>query len=368
MQGFIFTGEKSGEAHGFLLVQALLKEMPTLKITGVFGSQITSLGFTPIIPMEAFQMIGFTAVIKALPRIYKNFKKVLRFILESSPNFVVLIDYPGFNLRLAKALRKKNYRGKIIHYICPSVWAWKKERINEMAKTLDLLLCIFPFEAELFTNTPLKALYVGNPTLEATENYYFKNDWKKELKIDPNHPILAIFPGSRQQEIEHNLPIQLAAAELLKKEFPSLEICVSNACSKYHNIPSRYTYELMKEAYVAISKCGTVCLELALFQTPTVVTYQISKWNYLIAKYLFKLDKLPFFSLPNILLKKSLFKELIYTYFTKESTYKEAKALFNLQEQARCKMMCQELKDQLQTTLPPSTLAAKAIFNLLNPS
>jgi lipid-A-disaccharide synthase len=365
MNCFIFTGEKSGDQHGANLIAALEKKIPNLNVTGVFGDDIKNLGHTPIIDMEEFQVMGFSSVIKALPRLKKHFDTIINNILSLKPDFVILVDYPGFNLRLAKKLRKKNYSGKIIHYICPSVWAWKKERITSMAKTLDLLLCILPFEPKYFAYTNLEAIYVGNPTLESIENHTFRTDWKRRLGIPEKRPLLALFPGSRKEEIKRNLPLQLEAARLLKKDFPELLVCVSGADSEFYNIPYEYTYELMKDAALSFAKCGTVILELALLKTPTVVTYQISHINYLIAKHLFNLHKLPFFSLPNILLKKEVFPELIYYNFTAKNTYEKGKELLSSPRNENCLRDCMFVKEALETSRSCSEVGAEVILSLL---
>jgi lipid-A-disaccharide synthase len=364
MKCFIFAGEKSGDMHGANLLVALKNKLPNLELTGVFGDKIKALGYKPLIDMKEFQVMGFSEVIKALPRLRRHFKTLLSFIIESKPDLVILVDYPGFNLRLASKLRKKGFLGKIVHYVCPSVWAWKKGRIEAMAKTLDLLLCIFPFEPKYFSHTDLEAIYIGNPTLEAIEKHSFQSDWKRRLGIPEKRPLLALFPGSRIDEIKRNLPIQLKAAELLKKDFPELVICVSGVASKYYEIPYEYTYELMKDTALSFAKCGTTILELALLQTPTVVTYQVSHVNFFIAKYLFNLHKLPFYSLPNILLKKEVFPELIYYHFTAKNTYEKGKELLSSPKNESCLRDCLFVKEALKTNRSCSDVGADLICQL----
>lgn len=361
---FIFTGEKSADHHGKALLQALKKEIPSLQISGVFGKEIRSFGLHPFIPMEEFQVMGFSAVLKALPRLRRHFNAIVKEILTSSPELVLLIDYPGFNLRLAKTLRKKGFMGKIVHYISPSVWAWKEARIHTMAKVLDLLLCILPFEPKYYAGSGLNTVYVGNPTLEAINGHSYHSDWKTALGIKEKKPILALFPGSREEEVKRNLPIQLEAAKLLKRDFPDLTICVSRAPSEFHRVPEEFTFELMRDAALSFAKCGTVVLELALLQTPTVVTYQMSKLNYYLAKYLYHLDKLPFYSLPNIILQKEMFPELIYPNFTAKNTYEKGKELLTSPKNRACLKNCLFVKEALATGRPCSEIAAESIAYL----
>ena len=159
---FIFAGEQSGDLHGAELLYALKQKEPNLQIMGVGGPKMRSQGIYSIEKMESFQVMGLSDVIKALPKLVFLFKNIRNTILKNNPKAVIFIDYPDFNMRMAKSLRKNGYTGKLIHYICPSVWAWRKGRIKDLAETLDLLLTIFPFEPQYFEKTPLKVEYVGN--------------------------------------------------------------------------------------------------------------------------------------------------------------------------------------------------------------
>ncbi len=152
---FIFAGEASGDLHGGPLVKALKQLNPASTITGVAGPAMRAQGVECLIPMEEFQVMGFSDVLAAFPKLWRQFHQVRDTILTTKPEVVILIDYPGFNLRLAKALRKKGFQGKIVQMICPTVWAWGKNRIHTMVNTLDLLLTIYPFEADCFANTSL---------------------------------------------------------------------------------------------------------------------------------------------------------------------------------------------------------------------
>ena len=157
---FIFVGEKSADLHGEKILQALKQLDPALHISGVAGPRMRKVGIECILPMEDFQVMGFIDVFLALPKLVRQFYFVADQILSSNPKAVLFIDYPGFNLRMAKHLRKKGYKGKLCHYICPSVWAWGKKRIPLMAKHLDLLLTILPFEKNYFADTDLQVAYV----------------------------------------------------------------------------------------------------------------------------------------------------------------------------------------------------------------
>ncbi len=171
---FVFAGEKSGDLHGEKLLEALRAKSPHLKIAGVGGPLMRSKGMQCILPMEEFQVMGFIDVFLSLPKLMRQFYFVAREILRLNPRIVVTIDYPGFNLRLARHLRKKGFKGKLVHFICPSVWAWGKKRIPLMAENLDMLLSILPFEKELFAHTELPVHFVGHPLSERMKAYPYK--------------------------------------------------------------------------------------------------------------------------------------------------------------------------------------------------
>src|SRR3990167_4995403 len=160
---FMVAGEVSGDKLGGTLVESILKKQKDLELIGIGGPEMRAHGLFPIIPMEELQVMGFIDVIKHLPRLFKIFRRTVQTILDLNPKVVVTIDYPGFNLRLAKKLRKKGYQGKICHVVCPSVWAWGKKRIQTLADNYDLLLTLLPFEKPLFGKTSLRVEYIGHP-------------------------------------------------------------------------------------------------------------------------------------------------------------------------------------------------------------
>jgi lipid-A-disaccharide synthase len=380
---FIFAGEPSGDLHGAHLLQALKRILPDYHTKGVGGPQMRSQGLQTVMDMEDFAVMGFTDVLKSLPKLYQNFIKIRDNILESNPEAVIFIDYPGFNLRMAHTLRKKGYKGRLIHYICPSVWAWGKNRIKKMTQTLDLLLTIFPFEAPYFSHTPLQVEYVGNPLQEYIRHHHYDDHWHQKCELPKDKNLIAIFPGSRQGEIKRNLPKQLAGARLLRESDPNLAFgisCVSNhlipliqeIASLNHLktgvdlffVPKIFSYELMRDSQSAIAKSGTVTLELALHKRPTVVVYELSRLNHIIAKYGMRLN-LPHYCIVNILCGKQVFPELIEQGFTSQNLYEQIRAL-HADGEARnaCLTDCQKLQDLLQKNNASQT-AAQAIAKVL---
>lgn len=374
---FIFAGEPSGDLHGSHLVKALKKTFPQIYFEGVTGSALREEGVKTLLPMEKFSVMGYSDVLKAFPSLYKQFYIVRDHILKTSPDGVIFIDYPGFNLRMAKALRKAGYKGQLIHYICPSVWAWGKKRIQHMARTLDMLLTIYPFEATSFQHTSLQVQYISNPLQEYISNYTYDEDWKKSFSSH-EMPLIAIFPGSREGEIRRNLDKQLHAAALFQKKHPhtAFGISCSNEALKpliesmihkqnlkhAFTVPKKFTYELMRDSHSAMAKSGTVTLELALHRRPTVVVYGLSRLNWFIAKFLIRL-KMPYYCIVNILQKQRVFPELIETGFDAKTLCYELEQLHAGPKRDQCIEGC----TQIQTLFQKSTAslnAAKAIRTL----
>ncbi len=304
---FIFAGELSAELHGSKLLSQLFAKNPHLKVAGVLGPEMRKFPVECILPMDTFAVMGFVDVAKQLPHLIREFRRVRDTILQMNPSVVVTIDYADFSLRLAKSLRKKGYRGKICHYISPSVWAWRKGRVKTMAKNLDLLLTILPFEKKYFSSTSLRVEYVGHPLVSQI---------KPRTSFTPS--LIALFPGSRAHEVKRNLPLQLAAFHLLQQEMPNLTCTISIAHDNLRPIidslapgipTSTDRHQLMQTAQVAIAKSGTVTLELALYDTPTVVTYAVSRFDTFLVKYILRI-LLPHYCLVNIIGGKTIFPEL----------------------------------------------------------
>lgn len=377
---FISTGEMSGDLHGSRLIQELLSQRPSLKIGAVAGPKMRKLPIQEFFQMENLKVMGFIDVFFALPKIVKQFFAIRNQILELNPKATVLIDYPGFHLRLEKSLRKKGYRGKLIHFICPTVWAWGKKRIPQMAKHLDLLLAIFPFEKSCFANTNLKVEYIGHPLTLPIRQFQPKGTFSGK--------ILALFPGSRKVEIERNLPFQLKVARTLKQLDPSVEIVISKTQYEIDAPDCRIVgpddhYELMRASYLAIATSGTVTLELALHKTPTVVTFAIKPLDCFIAQKIFRIN-LPFYAMPNIVLlnqhshpissrgvqdealASQVFPELFGPNLTDENLFFWAQKLFFDQTMRKnCTNQCEKI-EKLLGEKRASKEAARAIFSSID--
>lgn len=379
---FIFAGEASGDLHGSRLIQAMQAQEKPPALCGVGGPQMRQAGLECFIPMEQFQVMGFSDVLRSLPHLWKLFYEVRNLILKVKPEGVILIDYPGFNLRLARALRKQGYKGKLIQYICPTVWAHGKKRIETLEFYYDLLLTIFPFEAAYFSQTRLKVEYIGNPLIETLRNHHYQTDWHTQIGFPMDQEVVALFPGSRLGEIQRHVPQQLQTAAQLKKNHPHLRFALSCAQESLRQplinllrksplqlneevyiVPPRFHYELMKDCKTALAKSGTVTLELALHKVPTVVHYELSALNYLFAKIVLNLQ-LPHYCIVNILSNQRLFPEFMGHRLNPSDLKKSLEAIHdNPVEHGRIQNGCEKLRGLLGSK-PSHQSAVKAIQKL----
>lgn len=373
---FFVAGEKSGDILGSELIHELKKQNPGLSFNGVGGELMTSSGMKCKIPMERLNVMGFSDVLKALPRLLRTFQEVKKTILTERPEKVILIDYPDFNMHLAKALRKKGYLGKIIHYVSPSVWAWRKKRALKLSKTHNLLLSIFPFEKKYFSHTSLNVQFVGHPLVEVIQKHIYKPSWKETYQISPKKSILALFPGSRSHELKKNLSLQLDLAKRWLIENSDFTIAVSAASEEMallienelgqrnmqaSIIPFSERYELMKEADLALATSGTVTLELALHKVPTLVTYLLTPLNYFLGRYIFRIHLISY-CIVNIIAEKEVYPEFIGKTFSSDTLYKFLRKLFRERKECITEL---SIVQQRLSKKNPNQQAALAITNLI---
>jgi len=367
---FIFAAEDSADVFGNYLIKELLFLNPNLKILSVAGPRMRQFAIKTLIKMEEFQVMGFIDIFFSLLKLIKNFIFLRKSILKYNPKVCVFIDYPEFNLLLEKSLRKKGYKNKLIHYVAPTVWAWRKKRTDFMAKYLDLLITIFPFEKKYFSHTKLDVRYVGHPIAYNILKTP-KNNYKKDL--------IGIFPGSRKKEIERNFSYQLTCAKKLLEKNKDLKFAISltkpdliqNIFKKYNLHSQNFifftkeeNYEFMKHFKFAMATSGTITLELALNVIPTIVNYAIKKVDLFIAKKLIKIN-LPYYCMVNIIANKEIFKELYGPNLSINNLYESCNNLLydkNIKNQIvlKCKNLIKTLKVENS-----NKKAAEIIFSFL---
>ncbi len=366
---FIFAGEDSGDLHGENLIKQLLKINPQLKILAVAGPKMRKYPITVLMQMEDFHVMGFIDVLLSIFKLIKHFYFLRKALLKINPKKCIFIDYADFNLRLEKSLRKKNYPGKLIHYISPTIWAWRNKRKYLMEKSLDLLLTIFPFEKKYFADTSLKVKYIGHPLAYTLKNTAPNLTDKKYI---------GIFPGSRQKEIIRNLPIQLKAAKKLLKDDENLIFLISSINDdlikpifenhiqnkiNFQICPSSENYKIMPKLKAAMATSGTINLELALNQVPTAVNFAIKSLDLFIARNVLKIN-LPFYSIVNIILNKQIFFEHYGPNLSVDKLYVSLKKLLFDEEINQTSILgCKEVIKNLKS-LNANQLAAEEILNI----
>ena len=373
---FLFAGEQSGDALGADLITPLRTAFPHIKTVGVGGPLMRGEGLNPLLPLESFQTMGFIGVIKRLPFFIKTFFTIKRFILKTKPTLVILIDYPGFNLRLAKSLKKSGYQGPIIQYVCPSVWAWGKKRIPLIETYIDSLMTLLPFEPKLFNSNLINCAFVGHPLTKKSSLAIPTTSSNKSYTI-------SIFPGSRKHEIINNLPLILETLSSLKLLHPQLQFLIVVASDKvkpliqervaksglYVEIKAHDQLQTaLDKTDLTIATSGTITLEIALSKLPCIVVYYISRLDVLIAKYLFKID-LPHYSLPNIIANKTIYPELIGPHFTKENLSKHTQEFITSStHRENTHAACAHLKKELTASpsLSPFSFLEKQYGHLLS--
>lgn len=325
---YIITGEPSGDMHAANLVNEIKNIDDNYNVRAWGGDRLISQGVSLAKNIKQTTFMGLWNVIINLVSIKSNLTFCKKDILDFQPDALILVDYPGFNLRIAEFAKKKGI--KVFYYISPKVWAWNKSRISKINKYIDHLLVIFPFEVDFYRKHGVEAIYVGNPLLDELKKDY-------TLSFRSSKPIIALLPGSRKQEIESLLPIMLSVVE----HYPSYQFVVgaTNTFSKEYyqsfvegkNVKFVFneTYGLLKDAEAALVTSGTATLETALFKVPQVVCYKTNWFTYIIAKSLIKIEYL---SLVNILLNRMAVKELIQGALNQRNLKLELDLLFSERE------------------------------------
>ena len=318
MKYYIIAGEASGDLHGSNLIKEIKKLDPTASIKAWGGDLMQQAGASLVKHYRDLAFMGFLEVIKNLPTILQNIRFCKQDIDAWQPDVLVLVDYPGFNLRIAEWAKKQGFR--VVYYIAPQVWAWKENRVKKMKLCIDKMFCILPFEKEYFKNKwNWDVTYVGHPLLQVIES--FKSTTPL---VTDNKKVIALLPGSRKQEITKMLPIMLSVTP----HFPDYTFMVAQAPGQdapfynrflmgYANVAlvKNSTYDLLSVADAALVTSGTATLETALFKVPEVVCYKTSKFSYQIAKWLVKIK---FISLVNLIMDKEIVQEIIQEKLTEQ--------------------------------------------------
>lgn len=367
MKYYIIAGEASGDLHGSNLIREIRKTDPAAAVRCWGGDKMKAQGAELVKHYRELAFMGFTEVLKNLRTILHNLAFCKTDIVAFQPEVLILVDYPGFNLRIAKWAKTQGIR--VVYYIAPQVWAWKENRVKSMKECIDLMLVILPFEKDYFKNKwSWEVEYVGHPLVEETEAAIAEQAGKPFSE----KPIVALLPGSRRQEITKKLPVMLE----MSRRFPGYQFIVAKAPgtdeSFYTKLLTPYpgvffvqdrTYELLLQSKAALVTSGTATLEAALLGIPEVVCYKSSPITYQIAK---RVIHVKYISLVNLIMDREIVKELIQDALTPQHLEAELKKILeNEVHTGKMKAAYAELKTLLQQGGDASAAAAARIHAFL---
>jgi lipid-A-disaccharide synthase len=331
MTYYIIAGEASGDLHGSNLIKSLGKLDDKIEVRAWGGDLMQDAGAKIVKHYRELAFMGFIEVVKNLGTILKNISFCKQDIIEFKPDVLILIDYPGFNLRIAKWAKSKGI--KVVYFISPQIWAWKENRINTIKSSVDKMLVILPFESAFYSKRNYMVDYVGHPLVEVVDSFIQNQNTPR--KNWESRSIIGILPGSRKQEIKIKLPIMLEVA----KQMPNLQFIVAKApgiedafyedfFKNYKNVSTlkNQTYNLLYEAKAALVTSGTATLETALFGVPQIICYKGSSISYEIAK---RIIKIKYIGLVNLIMDKPVVKELIQHDLTTENIMTELNSILN---------------------------------------
>ncbi|MCI0500917.1 MAG: lipid-A-disaccharide synthase [Epsilonproteobacteria bacterium] len=374
----VIAGEASGDLHGASLVRELKNLDSSLKIFGIGGDKMKAEGIELIYHIDKMAFLGFVEVIKHLPFIKKVQRDLIAEVKRRKVSEVVLIDYPGFNLSIAKKLKQlePELKLELIYYITPQVWAWGKGRVYKIRELFKKVLVVFPFEEKFFKEKNVNAEFVGHPLIQEIDNYNFvsRNLLDNKFDLDPAKEILLILPGSRKQEVKSIFPETVHAASKLADEFDMQIVvaCSSNLDEKVFDeltdhknfkVIKDHTYDLLKHAKFGIVKSGTSTLEAGLMELPMVIVYKTSWLTYTIGKSLVKIKNI---GMANIVLDEQVVPELIQKEANAERIYDEAKNILSDEDMLNnIKLRLSRIKKVLGDKDAPKN-AAKIIYSLIN--
>ncbi len=375
----LVAGERSGEVYGAELAKALRARLEGVELFGCGGEAMRRAGVDTVVDSHELSMAGITEVISGLPRARRAFRALLAEVDRRRPSLAVLVDFPDFNLRLAKQLKKRGLR--VVYFVSPQVWAWRRGRLKQIKARVDKMLCLFDFEEAIYRQAGIPVEWVGHPLVDLVRPHLTREEFFAQADLGPAIPTVALLPGSREKEVSANLPRMLDAATLLtlhrQLQFvvpvaPTLdaqwleqtigECYVGRATVR---AVRHLTYDALQHSDVAVVASGTATLEAALRERPMVVVYRVSALTWLVGRMLVKV---PYYCMVNILAARAVVPELMQNDFTAAKVAGRVEYLLDHRE-ARDEMV-KELR-ALRPRLGPGGAidrAAAAVLEVLEPS
>ena len=363
----IIAGETSGDVHGSGVVREILRGRPDVEIVGIGGPPMAAAGMTCFYSTDQMAILGFTEVVRHFPFIRQVHTRLTHELETAPPDLLILIDYPGFNLRFAKQAKKRGI--PILYYISPQVWAWGKGRVAKIARLVDKMAVIFDFEEKIYREAGVDVTFVGHPLLDSLRFNWDREQFLNSLECPPETKIFGLLPGSRPQEVRKLLPQMIRTFLKLKETFPDLQGVVSRS----PQLPPEFyqpflsgelvltpqTHALMQNSHFMIVASGTATLEAALYGNPFVVAYKISELSYLLGKLLISVDHI---GLVNIVAGKRIVPEFIQRDFrSKVMVPVIEKIMTNVQEYRRIQTDLSRIREKLGTPGASARVAELAL-------
>lgn len=381
MRILISAGEASGDLYASRLVEALRVRHPEAEFFGCAGSRMQAASVRPIVDAKSLAVVGIVEVLAHIPRIYREFRKLVSAAGREKPDLAILTDSPDFHLRLAKKLRARGI--PVIYLIAPQAWAWRQGRVKAMRRDLKLLLCIFPFEETFFRQRGVETTFIGHPLARIVKPTMSRIEFCERFGVNEGDRIIALLPGSRHGEVARHLPDLLGAVAWIRARQPKTQnwrfllalppgFGLANATfsepvrSAAIQVVEGFTWDCLAQADVALAASGTVTMEAALLGTPLVTFYKVNALSWLLGRWLVKA---PFLSMVNLVAGRRVAAELIQHEMTAESLATEALRL--LEDHKACAEMRADLAEvaaNLKSERDPMEVAADCVDRVLSES
>ncbi|MBI4462127.1 MAG: lipid-A-disaccharide synthase [Acidobacteria bacterium] len=367
----IVAGEASGDLHAAALVRNVSQQYPVTWF-GLGGDALADAGVELVEHARAVTVLGLFEVLAHLPRIYRVFRKLLTEVDRRKPRLAVLVDFPDFNLRLARQLHRRGIQ--VVYFIAPQIWAWRSGRLRSFQRYVRKVLCIFPFEEDIYQRARVEVEYVGHPLVDRAAPTMTREQFCLQYHLDPRRPLVCLLPGSRNQEVVRHLPVLLAAARRLQEKHP-VQFVLVRASTVEKELIERHlrgdveirrvegpVQNAMAASQVAVVSSGTATVEAALVETPFVVIYRVARLTWWLGR---PLVRTPYYSMVNLIAERRVVPELVQNEFTPTRVAEEVNRL--LEDANARETMKRELRAIRARLGPPGAIerASRAVLSLL---
>jgi len=367
----VVVGEASGDAHAARVVTALKQQAPNIVVSGIGGDKLRAAGMDVTIDFSELAVMGLVEVLKRYRHLKQIFNQMVALLKTQRPDLLVLVDYPGFNLKLAKQAKKLSI--PVVYYISPKVWAWRKGRVKTIKQNVDKMLVLFPFELAIYEQAGVPVHCVGHPLVDAVERTLSTEQAKQKLDLVAEQKVIGLFPGSRRSEVEMLLPLMIQAAERIHQQYPEVQIVLPLAPGLNETlltsilaetnlairVVSSDFYELTSACDAIVAASGTVTLEIALLNVPHFICYRVSPVTYSIMS---RLVKIPYVGLCNIVTGKALITEVIQDAVTVDRLAEELSDRLIRQDS---QIIAQDIGQQVRASLGPAGGAGNAAQQII---